>query len=559
MFLNCVARESATVSKENSREPTKSPSVYNPFVTSEKVRCQSFSLSHLPLRKVFPRLAATGFFRCFRALTRVMDKVRVIHEPHLAWFKIVSITPRAIPLMPLSTTALDPAGRKTFAARHDRAADPVDRRRLLFGPQAALHPDQGHQSGRRGRPAYAVHDQQGRSGHHRPAGRDLRRGRGQYRQLPPRPEPARRRRHRAALSGRAVSRECARGTAIERKHPVGQNAAIRRGGLKFAPGGSTAAGESPALRQPDTAEDQRQRRRMKKLKTLGQDQHGKRRAENRHEIDEQSGPVAADQAIAPDVECLGENGRKDRGIGDHQPALRIGPSAEAGKPFDNGEDRGGKQGAGRQCDHGRLPMQFRHVAESHGISPIGRDREQHQPVAGIDLQRTKPLEASLSGDERHAGDREKEPGNLRMGRTDRKKQEVAGEDNHRYRGLKDGRIDRGGEIQSGVKADIEPGKTDHPHDKQIAQVPGDGGPFGSEMPVAERKQDRKREDPAHRRQQHRRYMTGREFTRDRIAAPKKRGHDQQQAGGAIHRKRLSRRGIRRTRAAIMNAGGPQSR
>ena len=51
----------------------------------------------------------------------------------------------------------------------DRALDARDRRHLLLRRQAALHPDQGHQSRRRGRPAHALHHQCRRARHHRPA------------------------------------------------------------------------------------------------------------------------------------------------------------------------------------------------------------------------------------------------------------------------------------------------------------------------------------------------------------------------------------------------------
>ena len=49
------------------------------------------------------------------------------------------------------------------ADRQDRASDARHRRHLLLRPQAALHPDQGHQPRRRGRPPHALHDQRRRA------------------------------------------------------------------------------------------------------------------------------------------------------------------------------------------------------------------------------------------------------------------------------------------------------------------------------------------------------------------------------------------------------------
>ena len=44
--------------------------------------------------------------------------------------------------------------------------DAGDRRHLLLRPQAALHPDQGHQPRRGSRPPHALHDQRRRAGDH---------------------------------------------------------------------------------------------------------------------------------------------------------------------------------------------------------------------------------------------------------------------------------------------------------------------------------------------------------------------------------------------------------
>ena len=106
--------------------------------------------------------------------------------------------------------------------------DALDRRHLLLGRQAALHPDQGHQSRRRGRPAHALHDQCRCARHHRPARHGVRRERRQHRQLPARPQPAGRRRHRAALSRRAVPGKGAGAGAGAQVDRLGQAAAVRR-------------------------------------------------------------------------------------------------------------------------------------------------------------------------------------------------------------------------------------------------------------------------------------------------------------------------------------------
>lgn len=256
------------------------------------------------------------------------------------------------------------------------------------------------------------------------------------------------------------------------------------------------------------------------MEHLAEDENGEDRAEDRHEIDEEVGPVGADRIDAPDIERLRDERREDRRIERSARALDIGQDRVSEGVFRDGEGDRGEEGRKREAEDRRLPGKLRLDAKRHRIAAVDQDADQHDRIAEIERKRQELCRVSMGCGEKHAGEGEHEAGHLVAGDAGPEDQEIEDEDDQRHRGLLDGDVDGRREIQRRIERGVEHREPAGAKQKERGEARADGRPVRLEMLHREGRHEERREGPADECQEHRRDMARRKLSGDRVAAPK---------------------------------------
>lgn len=270
------------------------------------------------------------------------------------------------------------------------------------------------------------------------------------------------------------------------------------------------------------------------MQHLAEDHHREQGAEDGDQVDEDAGAVGADDLVAPDEQHLGDERGEDGGEGRDQPAGGVGPGDRAARRLVGGKRQRGEEGRGRHHRDHRLPVQFGLVAKCHGVAAIAEDGEQHQRVALVEFEPDQPRQAAARGGDRHAREREREAHDLRRRHPDAEQDEIGEEDHHRHARLLDGDVDRRGVLERRVEQDVERGEADRAIGHQERQVGADHLDVAAHLRQREREQDRQRQPPAHRGQEHRRDVADGHLAGHRVGAPGQRGDGQEQIGAQDH-------------------------
>lgn len=232
------------------------------------------------------------------------------------------------------------------------------------------------------------------------------------------------------------------------------------------------------------------------MQDLAYDQNRQQRAENRNEVDEETGPVGTDTLDAENEEYLCDERRKHGSVNGDDPTLRIRPDRCIFMHFPHHKrDRGDHRRSGRNGHEG-APVDSRFPTQNHRVDRVGQNREQHDRVADIHFQIDQRQQVAVGGKQRNASDRQKETDDLANQHLCAKEGEIHREDHHGNARLDNGDIDGGRIPKRGVERRVEAGIAHSAKNEKIGQTLFHDRPVAHEIRQGNGSDDRHRQRPA---------------------------------------------------------------
>ncbi|GJD72232.1 hypothetical protein CFIICLFH_0445 [Methylobacterium goesingense] len=272
---------------------------------------------------------------------------------------------------------------------------------------------------------------------------------------------------------------------------------------------------------------------------LAHQQDGEPGPEDRHEVDEETSPVRADQLDAAHEGELRDERRPQRHEQHDGPALRRRPDRVAQRPFGVERRQGCHEGRERHRGEEAQARDLGPARERHGVTGIEQAGGQHQHVAPVEGEGGEHPPVAVG--RRHHGARERhgDAQHLRARHRHPEDDVVDQDDENRDRPLEQGDVDAAGEQPGGVEQAGVEGVAAGPHQQHVAPVPLQAVPLRHEARPRRQRQSEAGEGPAQAGEDLGRDLARRPLARHHVAAPEQHREHEERVGRGHRRGRAS--------------------
>ena len=280
----------------------------------------------------------------------------------------------------------------------------------------------------------------------------------------------------------------------------------------------------------DAREHQHVADEVKQPRLFAEQQDRHRRAEHRHQMQERRGAVRPDQRDAAVEEQIRQRRGKDHDIDQGRDRQGVEFQRGAGRVFPDRERQQQQRAAADGEGNQRQLMRLRPPRHQRRIQPETQQRAGEHHVALVEPDAGKRAEIAAQDDGEHAGQRDRDAGELRPGQPHAEQRQRPQRHEQRPGRLDQERVQRLGVLQRPVGQRVVEGKSGRRQHHHQRQPRPQGRPVALQMRPGERQQHEERADPADAGQRHRRHMAGDVAREHDIAGPEQRGQAQQQIG-----------------------------